>query len=777
MTWQERVADRGSHSRTYEDSAVPGVRRTVSTLIPLLYTPQAGGSGSEMIDMTPQRVQNEQLDGWQVTANTWHYALGQPGNKTTDGWVGYGGQQGLHWLIFRLARLGYLHWPARAWQDIGGAPTYDRANLSQDVHSMAYGPNDETLNVESTATWSGIWTTSNGGDVSLHWRATGDRLKEDIVINQAAREWVQANRPPDTPITETFFGLVFQLDWGDVSHVIHDGETQAIDADIEDMHQALELHNLADEQLGILPAADLIVADSEGAMTRIPLQRRFWVENGQHYMMVGICVDALAALATGALRFDPTVAVVANWDDGFETDDTSFDPWWVSIGKNSSGQSRDGAFRFQSVDIPQGATITAAALTLTCNDADSWTVLTTVKGIDEDNTADWSASRPSQRTKTTATVDWDFPSSLTLDTEYTSPDLSTIIEEIVGRSGWQANNALALVVEDRASASNEHYQLYDYDEDSTKTAQLDVTYSVSQTVQPSGIASGEAFGTPTVTVDQSGSSGGTFTFDGVFTDAVEIQGSQDVTQLRVLGHSTQTAPLQTWETSAGGVLGQVAADGRIQVGDLSIDAPDALIEANNDVTLPTTEALQGIQSRGLIRGVISDAMAWIVQELELLGNSVSGLHTALRGKLLLDSTGDVTQAQGRVADFEAINNSGGSSTPAGNLTAVQSTVTNQVDGYLDEAVGVGVLIQDDGTSQIQQAYGVKIEDMPAATQAAHAIHTGTGTVHVGDDLELKIFAALPGNNPPTGFLKVYAKLDAGVPKLYAKDASGTEYQL
>jgi len=61
------------------------------------------------IDATPERVNNAQLDGWRVTVNSWHYAVGKPGDKTTDGWVGFGGRQGTHWLKFRLARVGYLH--------------------------------------------------------------------------------------------------------------------------------------------------------------------------------------------------------------------------------------------------------------------------------------------------------------------------------------------------------------------------------------------------------------------------------------------------------------------------------------------------------------------------------------------------------------------------------------------------------------------------------------------------------------------------------------------
>jgi len=45
-----------------------------------------------------------------------------------------------------------------------------------------------------------------------------------------------------------------------------------------------------------------------------------------------------------------------------------------------------------------------------------------------------------------------------------------------------------------------------------------------------------------------------------YTEDVVIDGSSDVTQLTVQGHSAQTEPLQIWEDSAGTDLAQVAED-------------------------------------------------------------------------------------------------------------------------------------------------------------------------------------------------------------------------
>ena len=50
----------------------------------------------------------------------------------------------------------------------------------------------------------------------------------------------------------------------------------------------------------------------------------------------------------------------------------------------------------------------------------------------------------------------------------------------------------------------------------------------------------------------------------------------------------ETNPLQTWEQSDGSALAQVTGDGRLELGDLDLGTPDALIEANRDITLPSS---------------------------------------------------------------------------------------------------------------------------------------------------------------------------------------------
>jgi hypothetical protein len=280
-----------------------------------------------------------------------------------------------------------------------------------------------------------------------------------------------------------------------------------------------------------------------------------------------------------------------------------------------------------------------------------------------------------------------------------------------------------------------------------------------------------------------------------FTDDVEILGSEDETQLVVRGHSTQNNPLQEWQDNGATGLAQVTEDGRLRVGgDLSLSAPSAMVEANREIDLPSMEPKQGIQSRGVIDGganEITESLAWGVQELELQGTGgVDGLHVAQRAELTQANTGDADMAELRAGDFAAINQGGSSQTPVGQATGLHGAVENEDGAYLSKAVGVEARISN-GTSgdiadasafevappsdagTIDKLYGLKVPDLTEGQTNNYAIHTGQGLAHFGDVIEL-VEQATPPGTPPSGQVYVYPKADG---KLYAKDDTGTEYNL
>lgn len=346
-----------------------------------LHYPTAGSDSTEYdgeIDLSPMRVDNAQLDGWRVVQNEWHYALGHPGDKPTDGWVGFGGRQGAHWLQFRLLRAGYLHWPTRAWQDVGGTPTYDRANLNQETEALTIGPEGaKTIhNVQSTATWTDLWTTPGGGSVSTSWRAEGRSLKEEITVNQAAREWIAANHPPETPLAETWFGFVFQLDLADIPQWVINGIPQDPDGDFVDDNGKIELRDALDRLLGFMPASFAYSEDywdgEEDTQDTVKLRKRIWLDgDGNHYLLVGARADLLNSAHAGAIIFDPTFTTQAADKDNYVYGPHGANDgvnWGASarlyVSNSSTDRHRRALIKFDCSSIPATAICTSATLHL-----------------------------------------------------------------------------------------------------------------------------------------------------------------------------------------------------------------------------------------------------------------------------------------------------------------------------------------------------------------------------------------------------------------------------
>lgn len=143
--------------------------------------------------------------------------------------------------------------------------------------------------------------------------------------------------------------------------------------------------------------------------------------------------------------------------------------------------------RFQNVNIPQWTTITNATLSFTssttksiqyqdnpvlpinCTGFEIWY-------IDDDNIStfsDWWSinARSTPYIRTTS-------NSVVTDTEYTTPDISSLIQDIVDRVWRVSWNALALRISPypRWGYSNTWLNVYAYDWDPTKVMSLEITY-------------------------------------------------------------------------------------------------------------------------------------------------------------------------------------------------------------------------------------------------------------------------------------------------------------
>jgi hypothetical protein len=278
------------------------------------------------------------------------------------------------------------------------------------------------------------------------------------------------------------------------------------------------------------------------------------------------------------------------------------------------------------------------------------------------------------------------------------------------------------------------------------------------------------------------------------TDNVLIDGSRDITQLQVEGHSTQNQPLQTWQANGATAVARVTKDGRLQTGTLGLGTPDALVEANLDNVTQPSLPKRGVQSLGKLTGALASAIDWAVHELELLGTGgVGALITALRAKVTHKNSGSSGSAELRAGDFQALNQTGTVGTPVGKATGVRGTASNTplVSGtaYLAKAIGVEATVTNDASGTVTEAaafevappinggtistlYGLKVPSLsPGGTVPNYA------SAQLGDEFEIKVQGSAPARIPPSNFVKVYPKLVTGTPHLFAKDSSGAEFDL
>ena len=135
-------------------------------------------------------------------------------------------------------------------------------------------------------------------------------------------------------------------------------------------------------------------------------------------------------------------------------------------------------FRFVNVEVAQGATIASAEFKPFVAGG-TGTQTFTLAGRDHDDApAPSGTGDGAHSTHTSATVSWANPS--TSAGQVTSPDVKTIIQEIVNRSGWSSGSDLMIVMWLASiSTGNDGYRTFsDYTASSgTKKAQLVITVS------------------------------------------------------------------------------------------------------------------------------------------------------------------------------------------------------------------------------------------------------------------------------------------------------------
>lgn len=161
----------------------------------------------------------------------------------------------------------------------------------------------------------------------------------------------------------------------------------------------------------------------------------------------------------------------------------------IFVGWSGAGFNWDSAQCFV-VAIPQGATINSATETVIPDTTASPSAFSdTIFAEAVDDAQDFTAN-PTVigRSVSTSSVAWTTPTSETAGTGITSPDITSLIQETVDRTGWSSGNHLCLIHIPTGTGTNFTYTYYSLN--SANAASLHVDFTSTST--PSGLATSTA---------------------------------------------------------------------------------------------------------------------------------------------------------------------------------------------------------------------------------------------------------------------------------------------
>jgi hypothetical protein len=173
--------------------------------------------------------------------------------------------------------------------------------------------------------------------------------------------------------------------------------------------------------------------------------------------------------------------VTASGDDGYAFKETfqNLDTDFLKIGSSPFAKPPYyyvSGMVFRNVDIPRGAEITSARLKI-CAYTYQLTDITfgKIEAESADNAAAFGISRNIAALPTTSTsVQWNIIELWAADTWYESPDIADVIQEVIDRDGWSANNSLAIIYSGRSEGGYRNFSSYDRGSD--YAPKLEITY-------------------------------------------------------------------------------------------------------------------------------------------------------------------------------------------------------------------------------------------------------------------------------------------------------------
>ncbi|MEL6923479.1 MAG: Ig-like domain-containing protein, partial [Bacteroidota bacterium] len=183
-------------------------------------------------------------------------------------------------------------------------------------------------------------------------------------------------------------------------------------------------------------------------------------------------VDSVLTIADGSYSISVNTSffrpdsiaqrVIQSSDDANEKTDGSMESLSSPELKIRNDRPYSG-LRFANMNIPAGSVITAAYLELTAKENRSGTISANLYGEDSGSSASFLQmnNNISGRTRTTALVGWNI-GSVEKDSVYQSPDIATVIQEIVDRSDWESGNRYVTLMLENTGTDEVKFKTYDH---------------------------------------------------------------------------------------------------------------------------------------------------------------------------------------------------------------------------------------------------------------------------------------------------------------------------
>ncbi|MGA1843834.1 MAG: PilC/PilY family type IV pilus protein [bacterium] len=169
------------------------------------------------------------------------------------------------------------------------------------------------------------------------------------------------------------------------------------------------------------------------------------------------------------------IRVAQNSDDAEEKTDGSMRLYSDDLDLIRKQTDQTVGIRFQGINVPRGAWITTAYIRFEAAGTNSEATNLTIAGESTDDAGTFSNTSGdiTRRSTTAASVSWNnVPAWSSVGERHSTPDLSVIVQEIVGRPGWEPGNDMVFIISGsgkRVAAS--------LDDDPGKAPMLHIEYS------------------------------------------------------------------------------------------------------------------------------------------------------------------------------------------------------------------------------------------------------------------------------------------------------------